>query len=119
MLNHDGFVAECTGDNIFTINGTVLNTPPVFMGALDGITRRTVMNLARTNSLQVTENPLTRYCLYTADECFLTGTAAEVVPVVEIDGRPIGNGTPGQVTRRLINLFREYATSTGHQIFSD
>jgi branched-chain amino acid aminotransferase len=119
MLNHDGFVAECTGDNIFGITGTTLNTPPVFMGALDGITRRTVMNLAKSNGYNVTENAMTRYCLYTSDECFLTGTAAEVVPVVEIDGRKIGDGKPGKMTRHLIGLFREYANNSGHQIFED
>ena len=105
MINHLGLVAEATGDNIFTINGTVLATPPSWCGCLIGITRDTVMDLAAANGFTVRETPMTRYDLYTAEEIFLTGTAAEIVPVVEIDKRAIGAGLPGAGTKRLIQLF--------------
>lgn len=117
MLNNEGFVAECTGDNIFIVKKDVILTPPVYMGALDGITRRTVMELAASNGYTVIEQPMTRYSLYTADECFLTGTAAEVVPVIEIDTRPIGDGKPGSITKKLIDLYRDYANNNGTPIF--
>lgn len=119
ILNNEGFVAECTGDNIFIVKDGKISTPPVFMGALDGITRKAVLQLADIDRIPNCENPLTRYCLYTADECFLTGTAAEVVPVVEIDGRIIGNGKPGTVTQRLITLFKEHVKESGEPIFED
>lgn len=109
LLNHLGYVAEATGDNIFAIKGSVLTTPPGCSGCLVGITRDTVMTLAAQNGFSVRETFMTRYDLYTADEVFLTGTAAEVVPVVEIDRRRIGTGVPGAGTRRLIHLFREFA----------
>jgi branched-chain amino acid aminotransferase len=109
MLNHLGYVAEATGDNVFTLNGYLLTTPPPFCGCLAGLTRDTVMKLASENGFEVRESMMTRYDLYTADEVFLTGTAAEVVPVVEIDRRAIGDGHPGAGTRRLIDLFRAFA----------
>jgi branched-chain amino acid aminotransferase len=101
MLNHKGEVAECTGDNVFVIRSGSLLTPPPDAGILEGITRGAVMDLARAAGIACHEATLTRYDLYTADECFLTGTAAEVIPVVEIDGRKVGSGTPGPITARL------------------
>ena len=106
MLNTDGFVAECTGDNIFIVFKGVLKTPPPEAGILEGITRRVVMELAGQAGIPVMEQQLTRFDLYVAEECFLTGTAAEIIPVVQIDSRQIGDGTPGKVTRQLLELFR-------------
>ena len=105
MLNHKGEVAECTGDNIFVIRGERMLTPPPDAGILEGITRSAVMELAAKEGIDCREATLTRHDLYTADECFLTGTAAEVIPVVEIDGRPIGEGTPGPITKILKDCF--------------
>lgn len=110
MLNQQGMVAECTGDNIFIVKNGQLLTPPEESGILVGITRNAVMNLARqaTNGgIPVHEKNLTRHDLYTADECFLTGTGAEVVPVTRIDGRTIGGGTPGPITQRLMTAFHK------------
>ena len=101
MLNHKGEVAECTGDNIFIVRSGRLLTPPPDAGILEGITRGAVMELATAAGIDCREATLVRHDLYTADECFLTGTAAEIIPVVEIDGRPIGSGTPGPITARL------------------
>src|SRR5207248_4267717 len=95
MLNADGYVAECTGDNIFIVKGGQLLTPPLSAGALYGITREVVINLAKDSGMSVSEPNLTRYDMYNADECFLTGTGAELIPVVKIDGRVIGTGKPG------------------------
>lgn len=106
MLNAQGFVAECTGDNIFIVKDGELLTPSPCHGALDGITMRTVLELAESIGIRVRAATLTRYDLYNADECFLTGTGAEIVPVVKIDGRVIGNGAPGKVTRLLTEEFR-------------
>jgi branched-chain amino acid aminotransferase len=105
MLNHKGEVAECTGDNIFVVRGTKLLTPPPDAGILEGITRNAVMELAHSAGIDCREQTLVRHDLYTADECFLTGTAAEVIPVVEIDGRKIGAGVPGPITARLTRDF--------------
>jgi branched-chain amino acid aminotransferase len=105
MLNHKGEVAECTGDNVFVVRSGVLLTPPPDAGILEGITRNAVMELARAAGIDCREATLTRHDLYTADECFLTGTAAEVIPVVDIDGRTIGSGTPGPVTKQLTTAF--------------
>jgi branched-chain amino acid aminotransferase len=111
MLNHKGEVAECTGDNIFLVrNGRIL-TPPNDAGILEGITREAVIELAREGGIEVRELPLTKHDVYIADECFLTGTAAEVVPVVKVDSRTIGDGTPGPVTRRLIEQFQRLTRS--------
>ena len=101
MLNAEGFVAECTGDNLFIVKNGALFTPPLSAGALYGITRQTVIELAEAAGLKVSEPNLTRYDLFNADECFLTGTGAELIPVVKIDGRVIGTGKPGKLTRRL------------------
>jgi branched-chain amino acid aminotransferase len=105
MLNHKGEVAECTGDNVFVVRSGLLLTPPPDAGILEGITRNAVMELARAAGIDCREATLTRHDLYTADECFLTGTAAEVIPVVDIDGRTIGSGKPGPVTQRLTTAF--------------
>jgi branched-chain amino acid aminotransferase len=105
MLNHKGEVAECTGDNVFVVRSGVLLTPPPDAGILEGITRNAVMDLAHEAGIDCREATLTRHDLYTADECFLTGTAAEVIPVVDIDGRMIGAGTPGPVTQQLTTAF--------------
>ena len=113
MLNSDGYVAECTGDNLFLVRGNRLETPPVSAGALNGITRGVVMELARGMGWAVAEPNLTRYDVMTADECFLTGTAAEIVPVVSVDGRAIGSGRPGAVTLQLTDAFRKLTQTTG------
>jgi branched-chain amino acid aminotransferase len=117
MLNPEGFVAECTGDNIFIVQGKQLLTPPLAAGALYGITRRTVMDLAAQSGLQVSEPNLTRYDLFNADECFLTGTAAELMPVVKIDGRRIGAGKPGPVTETLVSEYRALTKVSGEPIY--
>lgn len=116
MLNAEGFVAECTGDNIFLVKNRHLLTPPLSAGALYGITRNTVMDLARTAGLEVSEPNLTRYDVFNADECFLTGTGAELVPVVKVDGRTIGDGKPGPVTRELVRAYHALTNSTGEPI---
>lgn len=113
LLNEQGYVAECTGDNIFIVRNGALLTPPLYAGALRGITRGVAISLARARGMAVSETMLTRYDLFTADECFLTGTAAEIVPVVRLDGRPIGSGAPGPVTRSLIEDFHALTRSEG------
>ena len=109
MLNHKGEVAECTGDNIFLVRGEVLLTPPNEAGILEGITREAVIELARAANREVREIPLTKHDVYIADECFLTGTAAEVIPVVKVDSRTIGTGRPGPITLELKRKFHELA----------
>lgn len=111
MMNAQGCVAECTGDNIFIIRGDELVTPPPHAGILRGITRAVVMGLGREAGLDVHEMDLTRFDLYAADECFLTGTAAEIIPVVKIDMRPIGDGKPGPKTLDLLARFRALTES--------
>ncbi len=113
MLNSQGHVAECTGDNIFIVRGGKLETPPVSAGALIGITRQVVIDLAAKRKIAVSEPNLTRYDLSTADEVFLTGTAAEIVPVSSIDGRIIGSGRPGELTLKLMEDFRKLTRSEG------
>jgi branched-chain amino acid aminotransferase len=107
MLNHNGEVAECTGDNIFLVTNGEITTPPTDAGILEGITREVVIELARESGITVKEISLTRHDVYIADECFLTGSAAEVIPVVKVDNRPIGDGKPGRVTRDLMAKFHE------------
>ncbi len=106
MLNHKGEVAECTGDNIFLVRDGQLLTPPTDAGILEGITRAAVMELATEAGVPVREIAITRHDVYVADECFLTGSAAEVIPVVKVDDRVIGDGQPGPVTRDLAQRFR-------------
>ncbi len=107
MLNREGYVCECTADNIFVIRSGILLTPAPHYGALDGITRKSVIETAENSGIPVRENALTRYDLYCADECFMTGTGAEIMPVTKIDGRVIGDGKSGPVTKRLIEGFRK------------
>jgi len=109
MYNQQGYVAEATGDNVFIVQNGIVATPPVQAGALEGITRDVVIRLARKENINVVEKNFTRFDLYTCDEFFLTGTAAEVIGVVEIDGRVVGDGKPGPVTRLLRKRFYEYA----------
>ncbi|HZF01038.1 MAG TPA: branched-chain-amino-acid transaminase [Methylomirabilota bacterium] len=116
MLNAEGFVAECTGDNLFIVKNGELLTPPLSAGALYGITRQTVIGLAQEAGLKVSEPNLTRYDLFNADECFLTGTGAELIPVVKIDGRVIGNGKPGKITHKLVEDYRALTKSSGEPI---
>lgn len=116
MLNSEGFVAECTGDNIFIVRKGQLLTPPLSAGALHGITREVVMELARAEGVSVAEPNLTRYEMYTAQECFLTGTGAEIIPVVKIDGRVIGRGKPGPMTLKLEQKYRALTRATGEMI---
>ncbi len=113
MLNTRGYVAEASGDNIFIIRNGRLLTPPVSEGALEGVTRNVVMDLAREHGLDVRETTLTRYDLYNADEMFLTGTAAEIISVVEMDRRKIGAGRPGKLTGVLTERFHEFAAGHG------
>jgi len=117
MLNAEGYVAECTGDNLFLVKAGQLFTPPLYAGALYGITRATVMDLAREAGVSVTETNLTRYDVFNADECFLTGTGAEIVPVVKVDGRVIGSGRPGALTRRLTERYHALTQVSGEPIF--
>jgi branched-chain amino acid aminotransferase len=105
MYNHLGYVAEASGDNVFIVKDGIVYTPPVQAGSLDGITRRVVIRIAKAEGIAVVEKDLTRFDLYVADEVFLTGTAAEVIGVVEMDGRSIGGGKPGAITKRLRSIF--------------
>jgi branched-chain amino acid aminotransferase len=117
MLNAEGFVSECTGDNIFIVKGDQLLTPPLSAGALYGITRQVIMDLGRKSGLKVAEPNLTRHDLFNADECFLTGTGAEVVPVVKVDGRVTGTGKPGPVFKRMVQLYHALTNSSGEPIY--
>ena len=116
MLNHKGEVAEASGDNVFAIKQGVITTPPSTCGALEGLTRNKVIELARKRGYEVREVPMARYDLYVADEVFLTGTAAEIISVVDIDKRVIGDGTPGSMTAELAKLYSDCATSEGTPI---
>ena len=113
MLNHKGEVCEASGDNIFLISDNIIKTPSANSGALVGLTRNKVIDIARNHKFVVVEESVSRYDLYTADEVFLTGTAAEIISVVEIDKRIIGNGKPGVITKQLSELYSDYASSSG------
>ncbi|MDD4939156.1 MAG: branched-chain-amino-acid transaminase [Candidatus Omnitrophica bacterium] len=113
MLDSLGYVAECTGDNIFIVKSSHLYTPPQCMGTLRGITRDSVLELAKVNKVPVHEHVLTRHEVYISDECFLTGTAAEIIPVVKVDGRMIGSGKPGKITLNLMKKFKELTKKEG------
>ncbi len=113
MLSPSGYVTECTGENLFIVKGKRLLTPPPYIGVLRGITRKTVMELGAKLRVDVREELLTRHDLFNAQECFLTGTAAEIVPVVKIDGRVIGSGKPGLATKRLQQAFRQLTKTQG------
>jgi branched-chain amino acid aminotransferase len=118
MLNDAGNVAECTADNVFLIKRGRIMTPPISAGALRGITRAVVFDIAAELDIEITEPEITRHDLYIADEAFLTGTAAEVIPMIQVDGRKIGDGKPGPITARMIARFRELARESGTPIFS-
>jgi branched-chain amino acid aminotransferase len=118
MLNAEGFVSECTGDNLFIVKSGALMTPPLSAGALYGITRQVVIELARQSGISVSEPNLTRYDLFNADECFLTGTGAEIVPVVRIDGRVIGSGQPGPLTKKLVIKYHALTKVSGEPIYA-
>jgi branched-chain amino acid aminotransferase len=113
MLNPQGQVAEASGDNVFAIKGGILRTPPAWCGALEGVTQQAVMELARERGYEARRDVLSRYDLYTADEVFLTGTAAEIIAVVDVDRRTIGDGTPGPITRELTEAYRALVHRTG------
>jgi len=113
MLNHKGEVAECTGDNIFIVKNGAIRTPPIDAGILEGLTRNAVIGLAKDAEVPLSETPMSRHDIYTADECFLTGTAAEVIAVVSLDGRKIGDGVPGPVTKDLRNHFQQLTGKAG------
>lgn len=116
FLNNEGYVAECTGENIFIIEKNRLLTPPIYAGALDGITRDAVIQIGNEIGLDVQEKLLTRYDLYNADECFLTGTAAEIIPVSSIDGRKIGSGKLGETTKKIRERFHQLTIKEGTPI---
>ncbi len=119
MLNQEGYVSEATGDNIFIIKKGALITPPVHMGLLEGITRNTVMEIAAEKGIPVREDVFTRHDIYIADECFLTGTAAELIPVVMVDGRIIGSGKPGPMFNELLVDFHKLTEIDGPEIFPE
>ena len=113
MLDHLGYVAECTGDNIFVVKKGELYTPPQCMGSLRGITRDAVLSIAKKNKIPTHEHVLTRHELFISDECFLTGTAAEIVPVVKVDGRVIGDANPGKTTKIIMKEFKKLTKTSG------
>ena len=116
MLTQDGYVAECTADNLFILRKGRLLTPPTWQGALEGVTRAVVLELAAKLRVNAAEEPMTRYDVYTAEEAFMTGTAAEIVPVISLDGRVIGTGKPGPVTAKLIAAFKALVAREGARI---
>ncbi len=113
MLSQNGYITEGSGDNIFIYRKGALRTAPPYLGILEGVTREAVMELACDEGIPVREEPFTRHDVYVCDECFLTGTAAEIIPVIEVDGRVIGSGAPGPVTLRLMKLFRRLVQNEG------
>jgi len=113
MLNDQGYVTEGSADNIFIVKNGVIYTPPVYLGALEGITRNAIIDVARSMGLEVKESPFTRHDVYVADEVFLTGTAVEVIAVIDVDGRKISDGKPGEVTKQLLVEFRRIVTTDG------
>jgi len=119
MLNDAGNIAECTADNVFIVKRGQIMTPPITAGALRGITRSVVFDIAAELKIKISEPELTRHDLYIADEAFLTGTAAEVIPMINVDGRTIGNGKPGPITKRTIERFRALTREIGTPIFQE
>jgi len=113
ILNNQGYVTEGSADNIFIIKNGRIKTPPVYLGALEGITRNAIIDIAKQLDMEIEETPFTLHDVYIADEVFLTGTAAEVIPVVKVDERKIGNGEPGEVTKKLLKSFREQTLIDG------
>jgi len=116
MLNDQGYIAECTADNIFTVHKGTIYTPSASQGALKGVTRGTIIDIARSLNIPLHETPMTRYDVWCADECFLTGTGAEVIPVSKLDGREIGSGKPGPITQRVLAEFRRRVLVEGTRI---
>lgn len=119
MLNDQGYVAEGSADNVFIIRGNEILTPPGYIGALEGITRSAIIDIAKDLGYDMKEEPFTRHDVYTADEVFLTGTAAEVIAVVKVDGRVIGEGVPGENTKKLLNVFREKVVADGVKVYKE
>ncbi|MDE4541562.1 MULTISPECIES: branched-chain-amino-acid transaminase [unclassified Thermoanaerobacterium] len=117
LLNLEGYVAECTGDNVFIVSDGILYTPPSAAGALGGITRATVIDIANKLGIPVVEKYFSLFNVYTADECFLTGTAAEAIPVTEVDKRVIGDGKPGEITKKIIEEFKNVRTLYGTKVY--
>lgn len=117
MMNDQGYVTEGSADNIFVVKNNKIITPPVYLGALEGVTRNVIIDLAEKRGYSMQEVPFTRHDVYIADEVFLTGTAAEVIPVVEVDQRVIGSGDPGKVTKDLLHAFRDCVTTDGVQCY--
>jgi branched-chain amino acid aminotransferase len=113
MLNDQGYVTEGSADNIFIVKNGVIYTPPVYLGALEGITRNAIIDVARAKGFEVKESPFTRHDVYVADEVFLTGTAVEVIAVIDVDSRKISDGKPGEVTNSLLEEFRKIVTTDG------
>ena len=118
MLNQQGYVVECSGENVFIVKSSTLYTPPVYLGALKGITRDCIIEIATHLGFRVIEEPFTRFDVFDADECFLTGTAAEGIPVVKVDNRIVGNGKPGKITKLLIRKYRDITATDGVMIYS-
>lgn len=108
MLNEEGLVTECTGDNVFLVKDGVIITPPVWLGTLDGITRQSVIKIAKELNIELKEEPFTHFNLLNADEAFLTGTAAEIIALTELDGQKIGTGVAGEITLKLLDAFHDY-----------
>ncbi len=119
MLNDQGYVTEGSADNVFVVKDDIIITPPVYLGALEGITRNAIIDLAKENGYTVKETPFTRHDVYVADEVFLTGTAVEVIAVVEVDGRKINDGRPGRITNQLLKEFRKVVTNDGVKCYPD
>lgn len=117
IMNNQGYVVEGSGDNIFVIRKGVIYTPPSYLGALEGITRNAIIDIAKQVGYEVKEDPFTRHDVYCADEIFLTGTAAELIPVIEVDGRKIGDGKPGKVTNHLLEEFRKLVEIDGAKVY--
>ena len=117
MINSEGYVTECTTENIFIYSREALWTPPLHVGILEGITRDTVIELACSQGIPLREEPFTSHDMYIAEECFVTGTGAEIIPVVKIDGRVIGGGKPGTITRGLLNAYRELTQKAGTPLY--
>ncbi|OLO40493.1 branched-chain amino acid aminotransferase [Alkalihalophilus pseudofirmus] len=118
MLNNEGYVAEGSADNVFIVKGNKILTPPGYIGALEGITRNAIIDIAKDLGYEVKEEPFTRHDVYVADEVFLTGTAAEVIAVVKVDGRVIGDGKPGKETNKLLQAFRQKVVEDGEKVYS-
>ncbi|MFC7371285.1 branched-chain-amino-acid transaminase [Fictibacillus iocasae] len=119
MLNDQGYVAEGSADNVFIVKNNVIKTPPGYIGALEGITRNAIIEIAREQGYDVREEPFTRHDVYVADEVFLTGTAAEVIAVIKVDGRVIGQGTPGIHTAKILQSFRESVVKEGVKVYTE